>query len=197
MIDKMKRIAILAALFALVFSACRDEVTILRKLTDNEASVIPYTMGQSFTFVNQDNDTVTLTVNADGIEEVDSYFPFDSDNNAKMTKPRIPDCYGRIVRLKDNDNGNVYLSLAALPDSILSLQFVRNTLNNEPADAYFFVLTDIDLKKNHADSITVDGRRYYDVIVNTQDNNYPYIIYSCTEGLMLLKTSNRMYVKEP
>lgn len=184
----MKKITLIMALFALAFVSCNNDMEIIRKLTDNEAAIIPYSLGNSVTYVDHNSDTVTLVVESDVTEKFDSdYFPI--EDNIKTSVPRFPDCYGRSVKFCDIVYNNAELTLVALPDSLLVIDMVRKVVGAEPEHMYICKV--LDLKTSHADSITIEGTTYHNVYIT----NNPHIIYSCTDGMLLLKTDNCLYTK--
>jgi len=192
----MKKIAIIAALFALSFTACKDDVEILRKLTKEEASVIPFTKGQTISYVDHNNDVVKLTVEYDEQEKMNYHDPnrnFETiqKDSKKHWEGESVDCYGRVVRMYDNVYDNASLVLFALPDSLLGVYMERDVVNAEPKKMKANAI--IDLKSSHVDSITIGEKTYYDVYT-TRD---PRVVYSCTEGMLLLKTDYCIYEKQP
>lgn len=192
----MKKIAIIAALFALSFTACRDDVEILRKLTKEEASVIPFTKGQAISYVDHNNKVVTLTVEYDEQEKMNyhnpnSNFEMFQRNSKTHWEGESNDCYGRVVKMYDNVYDNASMVLFALPDSLVGVYMERDVVDAEPRKMRANAI--IDLKKSHVDSISIGEKTYYDVYT-TRD---PRVVYSCTEGMLLLKTSDCMYEKLP
>lgn len=192
----MKKIAIIAALFALSFAACKDDVEILRKLTKEEASVIPFSKGQSISYVDHNNKVVKLTVEYDEQEKMNYHNPdcnFDriqKDEKARWENESV-DCYGRVVKMYDNAYDNASLVLFALPDSLLGVYMERNVVDAEPKKMKAKVI--VDLKKSHVDSISIGEKTYYDVYTTRE----PRVVYSCTEGMLLLKTDDCIYEKLP
>ncbi len=186
---KMKKITFIMALLAISFMSCRNDIDIIRKLADNEAATIPFSVGNSVAYVDHNSDTVKLVVETDEQLKLCASVPFLFYDDSKMTKPYSPDCYGRVVRFYDQVYDNATLTLIALPDSLLGVKMTRHVVGAEPENMY--VEKVIDLKKNLADSITVEGTTYYNVYIAHD----PRIIYSCTDGMLLLKADDCLYTK--
>ncbi len=186
----MKKIALILAFFALTFTACENDVKILRRLNENEASIIPYQKGNTITYVDHNRDTVRLTVEKDEIVELNESMAFMYIDDSKYVEP-LTDCYGRVVSMYDNVYDNATLTLVAMPDSLLGVKMTRKVVGAKPEKMK--VQEVIDLKKTHADTITVGGVTYNDVYISRN----PRIVYSCTGGLLLLKTDECVYEKLP
>ena len=58
----MKKHLIFCIAFVAVMASCVKEPQIYRKLTAVESAAIPYQMGQTIRMLNQDSDTLCLTV---------------------------------------------------------------------------------------------------------------------------------------
>ena len=58
----MKKHLIFCIAFLALLASCMKEPQIHRRLTDEEAAAIPYHLGQTVNFVNQNDDTLTYTV---------------------------------------------------------------------------------------------------------------------------------------
>ena len=61
----MKRHLIYCIALAALMASCVKEPTIYLRLPDKDAAAIPYQLGQTHNFINQDGDTLTFIVTHD------------------------------------------------------------------------------------------------------------------------------------
>lgn len=69
----MKKYLFICIALVAVMVSCVKEPTICRRLTPEEAAVIPYRMGEKVNMINQDGDTLCFIVVNDTINTVYSY----------------------------------------------------------------------------------------------------------------------------
>lgn len=146
----MKKL-LLFCITLIIMSSCIKQATIYMKLTDEEAAAIPYQMGQTVDFVDQNGDTLAYKVT------YDETYPYDIDRYYNRLglddKPYYDDyyCYARTVILDCDQNGSS-LGFTILPEKELycylngEIDLNGSLLNTAP-----YTVEDVDYENVHHD----------------------------------------------
>lgn len=178
----MKKHLIFCIALVALMTSCVKEPSILRRLSAEEAAAIPYHIGQTVNFMDENGDTLNFTVTYDKTKPFSEDFweyPYD----AKMSIIRQPWCYARTVGLRrDSDSNNPELIFTVIPEKILYFRW-----NNGMALPY------IDLKGD-TQTMEVNDVTYENVHVNSYTNptgEYFHRWYYNEEvGLIAVKDQN-------
>ncbi len=120
----MKRHLIFCIALVAVMASCVKEPQIYRKLTAVESAAIPYQMGQTLQFVDQDGDTLCFTVVSDTTFVADSYDERDyNPNQAKMEIIPRPYFYMREVVLQGPPEDSCLLRCIVAPEKVVSISY--------------------------------------------------------------------------
>ena len=175
----MKRLVAIAAFALIALSSCYQEADIIRKLTDEEAAVIPYEKDQVVKFIDQNDDTIVMTVTSDVICRA---YGYDFDYESKMIEPD-PYCYMRYVMLTaTNENSAQSIELCAFPEKKIRITF---SITSE-----WYIQQIFGLQGMTPQTLTLNGVDYDSVYVTEN----PTMAYSVTEGLLMMKTDSCSYV---
>lgn len=179
----MKKHLIFCIALVTLMTSCVKEPSILRRLTAEDATAIPYHTGQTVSFLNENGDTLNFTVTYDETKPFSEDFweyPYD----AKMSIIRQPWCYARTVGLRrDSDSNNPELIFTVIPDKFLYFNW-----NYEMG----ITLPYIDLK-GETETVVVDSVTYENVHVNqyydAQNSDLHHLWYYSEEvGLIAVKS---------
>jgi hypothetical protein len=155
----MKRHLIFCIALVALMTSCVKEPSILRRLTAEDAASIPYYVGQTLNFTDENGDTLTFIVTYDETKPFSEDFweyPYDS----KMSFIRQPWCYARTVVLRHaSDSSRQEMMFTVVPEKYLYFK------NDEMALPY------IDLK-GETETVEVNGVTYENVHVNSYHNQY-------------------------
>ncbi|MDO5316869.1 MAG: hypothetical protein Q4F82_12330 [bacterium] len=178
----MKRHLILCIALMTLMTSCVKEPTILRRLTAEDAAAIPYHIGQTVNFMDENGDTLNFTVTYDETKPFsEDYWEYPYD--AKMSIIRQPWCYARTVQMySHSDSTNALIMFTVIPEKYLYFRW-----NNGMALPY------IDLKGD-TQTMEVNGVTYENVHVNSYTNptgEYFHRWYYNEEvGLIAVKDQN-------
>ena len=174
----MKRHLIFCIALVAVMASCVKEPSILRRLTAEDAAAIPYHIGQTVNFMDENGDTLNFTVTYDKTKPFSEDF-WESPYDAKMSIIRQPWCYSRTVGLRrDSDSNNPELIFTVIPEKFLYFNW-----NYEMG----ITLPYIDLK-GETETVDVNGVTYEDVHVSSSSGDYWHLWYYSDEvGLIAVK----------
>lgn len=173
----MKKI-IMICLALLAISACKKENNYVT-LTDEEAAAIPYQLGQTVKFLNQDNDTVAFQVTWDETSLAD----YHNDHNY-LSEPLdfsspISYCNARTVQLT-SETYPFFMEFTIYPEKVLSFNW-----NNE-------LVISCELPSSY-ENVTVGGLNHEFVHREKLYNQYTgellYDWYYCEEHGLLYFTN--------
>lgn len=96
----MKKIIIFCTTL-LMFNSCIKHANIYRLLSDEDAASIPYVLGQTVSFINQDGDTLAYEVTSDVTYpyNYDQYLNAINGGDVDHPAPNSIECYARTVML--------------------------------------------------------------------------------------------------
>lgn len=172
-----KQILTLLFLTALL-SSCVEDPTILRKLSDEDATVIPYKTDDMIKFIDNENDTLTFKVVDDDICK--QYEPHGNHSFYYAGEG----CYTRVVTLYGEFN-QAEMRLTAMPDKKLSISLKTSKLVKTE-------LFDFDLESTQPGSVTINGIEYNCAYTNLQPDNITSL-YSQEYGLLSFLTDSCQY----
>ena len=160
----MKKIMIFCMML-MVMSACVEHAEIYKLLPASEAALIPYQMGQTVSFTNQNGDTLAFSVVLDETHLFDgeNYNPYGDE---KMHYLPQNYCYARSVNLECERTSDK-LSFTIVPGKELFAFWNRDLL----IDCFFTY--------NPAETVTIDGTTYNQV--------HSGILYSSQTGELLFE----------
>ena len=115
----MKKLFIICTTL-IMMSSCIEHAHIYVKLSDEDAAAIPYSMGQSVEFLNQNGDTLSYVVT------YDETYPYEEDRYHSASKTQIyydeSYCYARTVILQCEKTGH-RLGFTVRPQKELTFYF--------------------------------------------------------------------------
>ena len=121
----MKRHLIFCIALVAVMASCVKEPQIYRRLTDEEAAIVPYQMGQTIRMLNQDDDTLCFTVVHDTtFVSNDHYDPRYDPSGKKSIEPR-PYFYAREVVLQSPPEDSCLLRCIVAPEKVVTVSFEK------------------------------------------------------------------------
>ena len=121
----MKRHLIFCIALVAVMASCVKEPQIYRRLTEEEAAIVPYQMGQTIRMLNQDDDTLCFTVVHDT-----SYVAYNYDDSRyypseeKSIEPR-PYFYAREVVLQSPPEDSCLLRCIVAPEKVVTVSYEK------------------------------------------------------------------------
>ncbi len=191
----MKRHLIFCIALLAVMASCVKEPQIYRRLTDEEAAIVPYQMGQTVTFLNENGDTLCLTVVHD--TTFVAYYYYDSryyNPSAKMSIEPRPYFYAREVVLQSPPEDSCLLRCLVAPEKVVSVSLEKRSLYED--DYYYWngilcrtlplndlATTTFTIGETTYENVHVDQGSY---MVDTTNMFYAWY-YSETEGLLSAK----------
>ena len=127
----MKRHLIFCIALVAVMASCVKEPQIYRRLTEEEAAIVPYQMGQTIRMLNQDNDTLCFTVVHDTtFVSNDRYDPRYNPSEKMSIEPR-PYFYAREVVLQSPPEDSCLLRYIVVPDKEVSVSYEKRRLDHD------------------------------------------------------------------
>ena len=121
----MKRHLIFCIALVTVMTSCVKEPQIYRRLTPEEAAIVPYCMGESIRMLNQDGDTLCFTVVSDTTFVSYDYFDNYYNPNAKMKYEPQPYFYMREVVLQSQPEDSCLLRCRVAPNRIVTISYEK------------------------------------------------------------------------
>ncbi len=119
----MKKHLIFCIAFVAVMASCVKEPQIYRKLTAVESAAIPYQMGQTIRMLNQDSDTLCLTVVHDTTYVAYNYDDPRYNPFGKMSIEPRPYFYAREVVLQSPPEDSCLLRCIVAPEKVVSISY--------------------------------------------------------------------------
>ena len=184
----MKKHLIFCIALVALMTSCVKEPSILRRLTAEDATAIPYHTEQAVNFMDENGDTLVFTVTYDETKPFsEDYweYPYDS----KMSFFRQPWCYARTVLLRGNFNSTFEdMMFTVIPDKHLYFRW-----NNEMS------LPSINLNEM-TETVEVNGVTYENVHVDSYydpqtGDLYHLWYYSEEVGLIAVKNKDHSLVR--
>ena len=194
----MKRHLIFCIALVAVMASCVKEPQIYRRLTEEEAAIVPYQMGQNIRMLNQDNDTLCFTVVHDT-----TYVAYNYDDSRyypseeKSIGPR-PYFYAREVVLQSPPEDSCLLRCIVAPEKVVTITYEKFLLFQDRDFYYWHTLLGRTLPLNDLSTTSFDiGETTYENVhfeegsYIADSTNISYVwYYSETEGLMAVKHGN-------
>ena len=186
-----KHLFICIALVA-VMASCVKEPIINRRLTPEEAAVIPYGMGEKISMINQDGDVLCFTVINDTTEVAYSYEENLYNPHVKVLIPTNPDFYMREVVLQEA-NSNTLLRCKVGYDKVVKLSLETHPEGTWTGYWELVMGGTLNLKQLSTQTVTVGGmtyeNAYYDEQMIAIDSfELPFSCYYSEEyGLISMK----------
>ena len=190
----MKKHLIFCIALVAVMASCVKEPQIYRRLTDEEAAIVPYQMGQTIRMLNQDSDTLCFTVVHDTTYVAYDYEDYRYHPSEKMIGPR-PYFYAREVVLQSPPEDSCLLRCIVAPEKVVTITYEEFRLFQERDFYYWHTLLGRTLPLNDlpTTTFTIGETTYEDVHVDqgsymadTTMVSYAWY-YSETEGLLAFK----------
>ncbi len=193
----MKRHLIFCIALVAVMASCVKEPYIYRILSDEEAAVVPYRMGQSIRMLNQDGDTLCFTVVNDTTFCASFYDEGGFYHNSKMIEPR-PYFYMREVVLQGQPEDSCLLRCRVAPEKVVKISYEKLAhdvaVNGNPITYWHTVLgrtlplndlttTTVTIGETTYENVYVDQGTY---MVDTTEVSYVWY-YSDQQGLLAAK----------
>ena len=134
----MKRHLIFCIALVAVMASCVKEPQIYRRLTEEEAAIVPYQIGQTIRMLNQDNDTLCFTVVHDTtFVSNDRYDPRYNPSEKMSIEPR-PYFYAREVVLQSPPEDSCLLRYIVVPDKEVSVSYEKRRLAHDNQENFYY-----------------------------------------------------------
>ena len=161
----MKRHLIFCIALVAVMASCVKQPQIYRRLTDEEAAIVPYQMGQTIRMLNQDNDTLCFTVVHDT-----TYVAYNYDDSryhpyGKMSIEPRPYFYAREVVLQSPPEDSCLLRCFVAPEKVVTVTYEELRLYQDRDFYYWHTLLGRTLPLNDlaTTTVTIGETTYRDV----------------------------------
>ena len=134
----MKRHLIFCIALVAVMASCVKEPQIYRRLTDEEAAIVPYQMGQTIRMLNQDDDTLCFTVVHDTTYvSNDRYDPRYNPSEKMSIEPR-PYFYAREVVLQSHPEDSCLLRCIVAPEKVVTVSYEKLRLFQDDHGSFYY-----------------------------------------------------------
>ena len=133
----MKRHLIFCIALVAVMASCVKEPQIYRRLTDEEAAIVPYQMGQTIRMLNQDDDTLCFTVVHDTTYVAYDYYDSRYNPFGKMSIEPRPYFYAREVVLQSPPEDSCLLRCIVAPEKVVTVTYEKLRLFQD-RDFYYW-----------------------------------------------------------
>ena len=122
----MKKLLILG-MTLLMMSSCVKHAQVYLLLSEEEAAAIPYQMGQTVKFLNQNGDTVTYEVTREDTYpyNYEQYINAIHGGDVMHPAPHSTECYARTVILYEQSYAN-HMCFTVKPGKEFSFYFISN-----------------------------------------------------------------------
>ena len=151
----MKRHLIFCIALVAVMASCVKEPQIYRRLSDEEAAIVPYQMGQTIRMLNQDDDTLCFTVVHDTtFVSNDRYDPRYNPSEKMSIEPR-PYFYAREVVLQSPPEDSCLLRCIVAPEKVVTVTYEELRLFQDRDFYYWHTLLGRTLPLNDLATTTV------------------------------------------
>ena len=121
----MKRHLIFCIALVAVMASCVKEPQIYRRLTDEEAAIVPYQMGQTIRMRNQVGDTLSFTVVHDTTYVAYNYYDPRYNTSGKMSIEPRPYFYAREVVLQSPPEDSCLLRCIVAPEKVVTVSYEK------------------------------------------------------------------------
>jgi hypothetical protein len=174
----MKKYLIFCIALVAVMASCVKEPQIYRKLTADEAAVIPYQIDESIRMIDQDNDTICFTVVSDTMriayDYFDDYYYFPE---TKMSIEPRPYYYVREVVLQGQPEDSCLLRCRVAPEKVVNISyevFAHDVaVNGNPITYWHTVLgRSLPLSKLPTKSVTIGDITFDNVYYDEGSNSW-------------------------
>ena len=133
----MKRHLIFCIALVAVMASCVKEPQIYRRLTEEEAAIVPYQMGQTIRMLNQVGDTLSFTMVHDT-----TYVAYNYDDSryhpyGKMSIEPRPYFYAREVVLQSPPEDSCLLRCIVAPEKVVTVTYEKLCLFQD-RDFYYW-----------------------------------------------------------
>ena len=133
----MKRHLIFCIALVAVMASCVKEPQIYRRLTEEEAAIVPYQMGQTIRMLNQDDDTLSFTVVHDTTYVAYNYDDYRYHPYGKMSIEPRPYFYAREVVLQSPPEDSCLLRCIVAPEKVVTVTYEELRLYQD-RDFYYW-----------------------------------------------------------
>ena len=134
----MKRHLIFCIAFVAVMTSCVKEPQIYRRLTKEEAAAIPYQIGESIRMLDQNDDTICLTVVHDTNYVAINYNDYNYYPTSKMSIEPHPYYYMREVVFQSPPEDSCLLRCCVAPEKVITISYEKQRLGNGYYEDYFY-----------------------------------------------------------
>ena len=196
----MKRHLIFCIALVAVMDSCVKEPQIYRRLTDEEAAIVPYQMGQTIRMLNQDNDTLCFTVVHDT-----TYVAYNYDDSryhpyGKMSIEPRPYFYAREVVLQSPPEDSCLLRCIVAPEKVVTVTYEELRLYQDRDFCYWHTLLGRTLPLNNlaTTTFTTGETTYENVHVDqgsyTEDTTVVSYAWYYSEEVGLIAVKNQEHL---
>ena len=134
----MKRHLIFCIALVAVMASCVKEPHIYRMLSDEEAAIVPYQMGQTIRMLNQDSDTLCFTVVHDTTYVTYNYYDPRYHPYEKMSIEPRPYFYAREVVLQSLPEDSCLLRYIVTPEKVVTVTYEKLCLGQDNHGDFYY-----------------------------------------------------------